>query len=82
MRVLKTRKVDELGTIVLPLELRREYNINEKSYVDICLNDDNQITLMQSKPSCKICGDTENLKELQYKNTYIRQICQQEISEL
>jgi len=44
MRILETRKVDALGRIVLPVELRKEFEIEENSDIDICVIDD-QIVL-------------------------------------
>jgi len=52
MRVVETRKVDSLGRIVLPIELRKEFDIGDRSVVDICVND-NQIVLRKNEPSCR-----------------------------
>lgn len=35
-----TRKVDELGRVVLPIELRRTLDINEKDELEIFVDDD------------------------------------------
>ena len=37
------RKVDELGRIVLPIELRRNLDINEKDALEIFVDDDKVI---------------------------------------
>ena len=34
------RKVDELGRVVLPIELRRNLNINEKDALEIFVDDE------------------------------------------
>ena len=81
MRVIETRKVDSLGRIVLPIELRKEFDIGERSAVDICM-DDNQIIIRKNEPSCKICRATENLKQVQDKNIFVCTNCQKKVCNL
>jgi AbrB family transcriptional regulator, transcriptional pleiotropic regulator of transition state genes len=52
------RKVDELGRVVIPIELRRTLGINEKDALEIYV-DDEKIILKKYKPSmtCQITGD-------------------------
>ncbi len=50
------RKVDELGRIVLPKELRVTLNINEKDPLEIYVDDDNRIILKKYEPACIFCG--------------------------
>ncbi len=38
------RKVDELGRVVLPIELRRNLNIQEKDSLEIFVDDEKIIT--------------------------------------
>ena len=45
------RKVDELGRIVLPIELRRTLNINEKDSLEIFVDND-KIVLQKYEPAC------------------------------
>ncbi|MBM7646477.1 transcriptional pleiotropic regulator of transition state genes [Scopulibacillus daqui] len=54
------RKVDELGRVVIPIELRRTLGINEKDALEIYVDDD-KIVLKKYKPSmtCQITGDTD-----------------------
>lgn len=77
MRVIATRKVDELGRVVLPFELRRALHLDVKSLVDICVDDNGQIVIRQSEPSYKICGETENLTELHDINSCVCLDCMQ-----
>jgi len=81
MRVVETRKIDSLGRVVLPIELRKELDIGDNSDVDICVSD-NQIVLKKSEPSCKICRAAENLKQLPDKNVFVCMECQQIICKL
>lgn len=55
------RKVDELGRIVIPIELRRAYEINIGDPLEIYVNDD-QIILKKYKPQhqCMITGDVSD----------------------
>ena len=55
------RKVDELGRVVFPIELRRTLDINIKDALEIYVDDD-QIILKKYKPNmaCAITGDVSN----------------------
>lgn len=70
------RKVDELGRIVLPIELRRTLNINVKDSLEIFV-DENQIVLQKYEPACIFCGSADDVRS--YKG---RNICQQCIDDL
>lgn len=61
------RKVDELGRIVLPIELRRTLNINEKDSLEIYV-EGNQVILKKYEPSCIFCGDASNVTTYCGKN--------------
>lgn len=52
------RKIDELGRIVIPKELRRILNIDVKDAVEI-LSDGEKIVLQKYSPGCKECGETD-----------------------
>ena len=64
------RKVDELGRIVLPIELRRTLDINIRDSLEIYI-DGNRIILKKYEDSCIFCGSNENLVQHMGKN-----ICQ------
>ena len=51
------RKVDELGRIVLPIELRRTLDIAERDELEIYLDDD-KVSLKKYEPSCIFCGSS------------------------
>ena len=61
------RKVDELGRIVLPIELRRTLNIAEKDSLEIYVEDDS-IILRKFETRCVFCGNTKNVVEYKGKN--------------
>ncbi len=64
------RKVDELGRIVLPIELRRTLDIGEKDELEIYLDDD-KVVLKKYEPSCIFCGSVSALVSYHGRN-----ICQ------
>lgn len=55
------RKVDELGRVVIPIELRRTLGIAEKDALEIYVDDD-KIVLKKYKPNmtCHITGDVSD----------------------
>lgn len=58
-----TRKVDELGRIVLPIELRRVMDLNEGEAIEVFVDDDDkQIMLRKYRTQeCIYCESVENL---------------------
>ena len=50
------RKLDELGRITLPIELRKNLNIKEKDGLEIFVEADT-IILKKYEPSCIFCGN-------------------------
>lgn len=60
------RKVDELGRIVLPAEMRRLLEL-DKSDVEIFLEGD-QIHLQKYSPNCIFCGGREGLVQFEGKS--------------
>lgn len=53
------RKVDELGRIVVPMELRKTMDIKEKDPIEI-FTDGDSIILRKYTDTCIFCGDNEN----------------------
>lgn len=51
------RKIDELGRVVIPIELRRTLGIDERDELEIFVDGDN-IVLKKYAPGCCFCGDT------------------------
>ena len=52
------RKVDELGRIVIPIELRRTLDIGIKDSLEIYVEDD-QIILKKYMPACSFCNNQQ-----------------------
>ena len=61
------RKVDDLGRIVLPIELRRSLGIDVKDPIEIYVDDDT-ITLRKHDPSCVFCGSNKDIIAYRGKN--------------
>jgi len=61
------RRIDELGRIVLPAEMRRIFNINEKDAVEIFTKDDT-IILKKWDAVCIFCGSSTDIKTFKDKS--------------
>lgn len=61
------RKVDDLGRIVLPIELRRTLDIAERDELEIYLDDD-KVVMRKYEPSCVFCASTWGLVKYCGKN--------------
>ena len=61
------RKVDELGRIVLPIELRRTLDIEVKDALEIYV-DGAQIILKKYEPACIFCGNAKDVTNFEGKN--------------
>lgn len=57
------RKVDALGRIVIPMELRRTFGIDVGDPVRIFVDGD-RIVLQKHEAACVFCGHTENVSEV------------------
>ncbi|MBP1993945.1 AbrB/MazE/SpoVT family DNA-binding domain-containing protein [Paenibacillus eucommiae] len=73
------RKVDELGRIVIPIELRRTLGIEEKDSLEIYV-DGERIMLKKYEPACIFSGNAEDL--IYFKGKMISRACLDELSEL
>ena len=61
------RKVDELGRIVLPIELRRTLDIAEKDSLEIYV-DGSSIVLKKYQPACIFCDSAKDITVFKGKN--------------
>lgn len=66
------RKLDELGRIVLPIEIRRTFALADKDTVEIFVEGDS-IVLKKYQPNCIICGEDKNL--IEYKGKLVCKSC-------
>ena len=70
------RKVDVLGRIVLPIELRKNLDIEREDPIEIYVDGD-YILLKKYEPACIFCGNAKEVKRIRDKN-----ICDECLKEL
>lgn len=66
------RKLDELGRIVIPIELRRTMDISFKDTLEIFVDGD-QIVLKKYHPACIFCNDARDVSL--YKGKLVCKSC-------
>ncbi len=73
------RKVDELGRVVIPIELRNKFGIAEKDPIEIFV-DGTSIVLKKYEPNCVFCGSTKKL--VSFSDKLICSKCAEKINRL
>ena len=71
------RRVDELGRVVIPIELRNKFDIKEKDPIEIYV-DGTSIVLKKYEPNCIFCGNTKKL--ITYKDKLVCPKCIETLS--
>ncbi len=71
------RKLDDLGRIVLPIELRRTLDIADKAPLEIFVEGDS-IILRKYEASCVFCGTAATTE---YKGRHICDDCLNDLSQ-
>ena len=71
------RKIDELGRVVIPIELRRTLAIEEKDGLEIYVDSD-RIVLRKYEPACVFCGSMDGVH--QFKNKKVCHECREDLS--
>ena len=61
------RKIDDLGRIVIPSELRKTMNINKKDPMEMYV-EGNKIILTKYSPGCIFCANIEEVEEYMEKS--------------
>lgn len=72
------RKVDELGRVVIPVELRRTLNIEDKDPLEIYV-DEEKVIFKKYEPACIFCGSAE--ETIEFKNKTICSECLENIQD-
>ncbi|CCQ93242.1 Transcriptional regulator, AbrB family [[Clostridium] ultunense Esp] len=70
------RKVDELGRVVIPIELRRNLDIEVKDALEIFV-DGEHIVLKKYAPACIFCGQAKDV--ITYKGKNICPACMEDL---
>ena len=73
------RKVDELGRIVIPIELRNKLDIAIKDPIEIFV-EGSSIILKKYEPNCIFCGNSKDLTS--YKDKLVCSKCLTKLSDL
>ena len=60
------RRIDDLGRVVIPKEIRNKLGIEERDPLDIYV-DGFSIVLRKSQSNCIFCGNTKDLVEYKEK---------------
>lgn len=74
------RKVDELGRIVLPIELRRTLDIDVRDPLEIYIEGNDTIILKKYQPTCVFCGESTGIHSFKGKN--VCENCAKALAEL
>ena len=73
------RKVDELGRIVIPIELRNKLDIAIKDPIEIFV-EGSSIILKKYEPNCIFCGNSKELSS--YKDKLVCSKCLTKLADL
>jgi transcriptional pleiotropic regulator of transition state genes len=58
------RKLDELGRVVIPIELRRTMGLDTKDDALEFFVENDRIVLKKYRPGCVLCGSNDNIEKL------------------
>jgi transcriptional pleiotropic regulator of transition state genes len=73
------RKIDELGRIVLPIETRRQLELEPRDGVEIFVDED-MVILKKYQPCCIFCGNASDV--VNYRDKLVCKHCLDEIGKL
>lgn len=77
-----SRKLDQNGRVVIPKEIRRNYNLKEGDYIDFYIDTEsnsNRIFFKKTQSGCIFCNSKTELKE--HNNNRICKKCFQKMKE-
>ncbi|MBE6712926.1 MAG: AbrB/MazE/SpoVT family DNA-binding domain-containing protein [Ruminococcaceae bacterium] len=66
-KLYSIRKIDNLGRIVIPMDLRKALEIHEWDDLRIAL-EGNAVTIRKEHDSCTFCGSEKNLTSFENKS--------------
>lgn len=70
------RRLDELGRIVIPIELRRTLDLADRDCLEI-FTEGEQIILKKYQPACIFCGEANDV--VNYKGKNVCKCCLEDI---
>ena len=71
------RHLDELGRIVIPIEIRKRFGLTERDALEIAVKNQT-ILLSRPKSACVFCGSTRSV--LDYKDQGVCRTCLAELT--
>lgn len=71
------RRVDELGRVVIPKEIRNKLDIQEKDPIEIYVQED-CVILKKYESNCIFCGNTKDL--IEYREKLICKKCLKDLT--
>ena len=71
------RRLDKLGRVVIPVELRDTFKIDSETPIEIFTND-GMIVLQKYECTCALCGSKEDL--IPYRDKWICNTCKNELT--
>ena len=74
------RRIDNLGRIVVPKELRTTMEIDVKDPIEIYVSRDGEIILQKYRPSCVFCDSKEDV--IEYKDKNVCKKCIKKLKEI
>ncbi|MFW5999345.1 MAG: AbrB/MazE/SpoVT family DNA-binding domain-containing protein [Halanaerobiaceae bacterium] len=72
------RKIDDLGRMVIPIELRKTMNIDKKDPMEIFVEED-RIILKKYEPACIFCGSAD--ETIEFKGRVICRECMENMNQ-
>ena len=73
-----TRKIDKLGRMVIPIELRESLGLDEDTKVEIFINpEEKALILKKYERGCSFCGEMKD--NVKYKGKKICESCAEEL---
>lgn len=73
------RRVDELGRVVIPREIRNQFDLTEKDPIEIFV-DGSSIVLKKHEPNCVFCNSSKNL--MPFNDKLICSTCFKKLTEI
>ena len=73
------RRVDDLGRLVIPKELRKTMNVESGEPLEIYVDDGGEIILKKYHPGCVFCGEIGNVQE--FEGEFVCENCIESLQE-
>ena len=77
------RKIDELGRLVIPKEVRTDMDLEIKDPIEIFVDQD-MIIIQKYYPACTFCGDKnkDESKTIQFSGKIVCRSCVQSVTDM